>query len=80
MHEILSDKIMESQTHIPQENMGKITLSCLLTMKMLCLLTHLYTFLTPSVASIFVANSEFCQLFKKIVKSTREIIEKMTHH
>ena len=75
MHQIWSDKFIKSQTHISQENVRTNTLSCLLTMRMLCLFDpflHFFDNILHFQSRFFVAKSEFCQLFEKIIKNIIE--------
>ena len=75
MHQIWSDKFMESSTHISQENVGTNTLSCLLTMRMLCLFDPFCIFFDNILRfqlRFFVTKSEFCQLFEKIIENIIE--------
>ena len=57
MHQIWSDKFMESKTHISQENVGTMTLSCLLTMKILCLF---YPSLHFSAQHLVLSGASIC--------------------
>ena len=71
MYQIWSDKFMESWTHISQENVRMNTLSCLLTMRMLCLFDPFCIFLTifcTFSCAFLWQNLNFANYLRKLSK------------